>query len=134
VYEKERTPAEVEADLVPRPPFPEENRQARLEFMDGIFKSRREIMGVKPHVMLESLVTHPDHHRRGAGSMLLKWGVAEADRLGVVGYLEASSEGKLLYERFGYKPVRDILFDARKYGGDKEDIHVAMLRQPQPSE
>jgi GNAT superfamily N-acetyltransferase len=123
VEEKERTPEEIEEGLQLRPPFPEENRPAKIEFMDGIFKSRRE-WGAKPQVMLESLVTHPDHHRRGAGSLLLKWGIAEADRLGVIAYLEASDNGAPLYRRFGFETVRNIEFDARKYGGDKIDIHI----------
>jgi GNAT superfamily N-acetyltransferase len=123
VEEKERLPEEVEKGLQLRPPFPEENRAAKVEFMDGIFKSRRE-WGTKPQVMLESLVTLPDHHRRGAGSMLLEWGIAEADRLGVITYLEGSDNGAPLYRKFGFEPVSDIKFDTRKYGGDKIDTHI----------
>jgi GNAT superfamily N-acetyltransferase len=125
VFDAERTWKEVEEGLQPRPTFPEDNAPARLYFMEGICKSRREVMGTKPHVMLESLVTHPDHHRRGAGSMLLKWGVGEADKLGIVAYLEGSAAGAPLYKKFGYEPVRDIEFDSTKYGGERVDIHVA---------
>jgi GNAT superfamily N-acetyltransferase len=123
---KERTPEEVEKGLQLRPPFPEENRDARIEFMDGIFSSRRE-WGTKPQVMLESLVTHPAHHRRGAGSLLLKWGVEEADKLGLIGYLEASEAGAPLYKKFGFEPIKTIIFDAKKYGGDQMGVHVVCL-------
>jgi predicted N-acetyltransferase YhbS len=127
VFDKERTAEEVEQGFQLRPSFPEENREARIAFMDGIFKSRREFIGGKPHVMLESLVTSPDHHRRGAGSMLLKWGTEKVDELGVVGYLEASDDGAPLYARFGYEPIREIEFDTRKYGGTTTDVHVVCI-------
>jgi GNAT superfamily N-acetyltransferase len=122
IEEKERTPEQVDAGLQLRPPFPEENREAKIAFMDGIFKSRRE-WGCKPQVMLESLVTHPDHHRRGAGSMLVKWGVEQADRLGLLGYLEASGDGAPLYRKFGFEQVNSIEYDTRPFGGDTVDIH-----------
>jgi GNAT superfamily N-acetyltransferase len=125
VFDKERPWEEVERGMQPRPSFPEDNAPARLEFMEGINKSRREIVGTKPHVILEGLITHPDHHRRGAGSKLLKWGVDESDRLGIIGYLEASADGAPLYKRFGYERVGDIYFDGSKYGGDGVDLHLA---------
>ncbi|KAK7437759.1 acetyltransferase [Colletotrichum acutatum] len=51
---------------------------------------------------LDTLVTHPDYQRRGAASMLLKWGCALADEDGVAAYVDASKTGKGLYERFGF--------------------------------
>jgi GNAT superfamily N-acetyltransferase len=124
IYETERTLEEVEEDLLPRRTWPEDNRAARLDFLGGIFQSTKEIMGTKPHVILESLITHQDHHRRGAGSLLLSWGVGEADRLGLVAYLAASEAGKPLYERFAFEPVGEVIFDGTKYGGKSKDLHV----------
>ncbi|GJC82238.1 hypothetical protein ColLi_05076 [Colletotrichum liriopes] len=51
---------------------------------------------------LDTLVTHPDYQRRGAGSLLLKWGCELADENGVGAYVDASKAGKGLYERFGF--------------------------------
>ncbi|QDS68092.1 hypothetical protein FKW77_010070 [Venturia effusa] len=130
VQKEEITREELENTLVCRPPFPEENRAARLSFMENIFNSRRELLGTQPHVDLEVLVTHPDHHRRGAGSMLLQWGVDEMDKLGLIGYLEASAIGNPLYERFGFEGVRELNWDTRPYGGTETDIHTVMIRQP----
>jgi GNAT superfamily N-acetyltransferase len=124
VYDAERTPEEADEDLQPRPTWPEENRAARLDFLGGIFRSTREIMGTQPHVILESLLTHQDHHRRGAASLLMKWGVEEADRLGLVTYLAASEAGKPLYERFAFEPVGEVVFDGTKYRGERKDLHV----------
>ncbi|OHE96130.1 acetyltransferase [Colletotrichum orchidophilum] len=51
---------------------------------------------------LDTLVTHPDYQRRGAASMLLRWGCELADENGVGAYVDASKAGALLYERFGF--------------------------------
>jgi len=62
--------------------------------------------------------------------LLMAWGTAEMDRLGLFGYLEASAAGKPLYEKFGFKVARQVVFDATKYGASEKDVHAAMLRQP----
>ena len=51
---------------------------------------------------LDSLATHPEYQRRGAGSMLVKWGCDLADRDGVKAYVDGSKDGAPLYERFGF--------------------------------
>ncbi|KAL0782607.1 hypothetical protein CaCOL14_000513 [Colletotrichum acutatum] len=63
---------------------------------------RGRVMGDERHYYLDTLVTHPDYQRRGAASMLLKWGCALADEDGVAAYVDASKTGKGLYERFGF--------------------------------
>lgn len=42
------------------------------------------------------------HRKRGYGSALVKWGSDLADKLGVECYLDASPDGKPLYEKNGY--------------------------------
>lgn len=51
---------------------------------------------------LDMLGTHPDYRKRGAGSMLVKWGCDLADREGVGAYVDASKAGAPLYEKFGF--------------------------------
>ncbi|KAL6238443.1 hypothetical protein BDW75DRAFT_201360 [Aspergillus navahoensis] len=53
-------------------------------------------------VDLDTLATHPDYQRRGAGSMLLQWGCDLADEAKVALYVDASRAGAPLYERFGF--------------------------------
>lgn len=123
VFERERTVEEIEGTLQLQPPFQGENRPARSEFLVGLNNNRRESMGTKPVILLEQLSTLPEHHRRGAGSMLMKWGTEQSDKLGIVGRLEASAAGAPLYERFGYETVDEVVFDATKYGADEVDVH-----------
>lgn len=58
------------------------------------------------------LFTHPDHRRKGVGSLVMKWGLDHADRLGLEAFLEATKEGKPCYESVGFKVV------------EKHDLHV----------
>lgn len=51
---------------------------------------------------LDTLGTHPDYQRRGAGSMLVQWGCDLADKDGVAAYVDASKEGASLYQRHGF--------------------------------
>lgn len=62
------------------------------------------------------LGTHPDYQRRDYGSMLLKHGLALADRRGARSYPAASPQGLGLYPRHGWEPVDEALFDMAKYG------------------
>ena len=49
------------------------------------------------------LVTHPDYRRRGAGTILCKWGLEQATQKGWVLTVIASPLGKLIYEHLGYR-------------------------------
>ncbi|KIW04009.1 uncharacterized protein PV09_04835 [Verruconis gallopava] len=131
VFDRPRSMEDVEKTFTLREMFEEENVEARKEFMEGIWKSRREVMGGQPHVMLDSLICDPDHHRRGAGRMLVQWGIEKSVEMGIPAYLEGSSAGKRLYLSVGYQPVREIVFDGTKYGATEKDVHTAMLRPPQ---
>ncbi|UKZ83089.1 hypothetical protein TrVFT333_010891 [Trichoderma virens FT-333] len=76
------------------------------------------------------LHTDPDHQRRGAGGKCLQWGTSEADRLGLVSYLEASEEGRPLYEKYGFKEVDRIVVDLTKWGGTEDAVAYLMIREP----
>ena len=51
---------------------------------------------------LDTLGTHPDYWRRGAGSLLVKWGCDLADADGVSAYVDASKDGAPLYAKYGF--------------------------------
>lgn len=66
---------------------------------------------------LDTVATHPDYQRCGAGSMLVKWGCDIADSEGVSAYVDASKDGAPLYAKFGFvdysKPGEEIASMAR---------------------
>ncbi|GAB7351135.1 hypothetical protein MBLNU459_g1592t1 [Dothideomycetes sp. NU459] len=57
-------------------------------------RERARIMGEREHWYLKTLATHPSHQGRGAGSMLIGWGLDRADEDGLEAYLEASPTGE----------------------------------------
>jgi GNAT superfamily N-acetyltransferase len=57
------------------------------------------------HLLVDNLYTDPAHHRRGAGSMLMRHCCDEADRKGFSSMLEASPKGLGVYESVGFRRV-----------------------------
>lgn len=82
--------------------------------------------------VLNILVTDVNHHRRGAGAMLLAWALRKADSAQLPAFLEASEMGRPLYERFGFKPQEKVKWDLSKYGSEGWDVSTAMIRDPLP--
>ncbi|KAI6860843.1 hypothetical protein KC338_g6799 [Hortaea werneckii] len=68
-------------------------------------RRRRELMGGRGHWYLEIIATHPRYQGRGAGSMMINWGLERADQDNVAAYLEASPEAVSLYEKLGFQNV-----------------------------
>lgn len=72
-------------------------------FFDG---RRKRVKGSA--VLLDMCFTDPEYHRRGAGKMLVNWGVQRADEMGVKAFVEASPEGRRLYESCGFEMVEEV--------------------------
>ena len=88
-------------------------------------------MGDRPHYFLEVLATRPEWHRNGAGGMLIKWGVEQADRDGLECYIEASPDGLELYKRYGWEEVEDYDVEYEGEDGGKRVYRTVLLvRKP----
>jgi hypothetical protein len=62
--------------------------------------------------------------------MLLSWGIDKAEEMGVPCYVQASSEGETLYEKFGFEVLSVEVFDLGKYGLEGVEMMVEMVRWP----
>jgi GNAT superfamily N-acetyltransferase len=129
----EFTPAEASEEELDQlsskpPPPPEANADAWNDFFGYLSEQRRKFLGKKRIGFLHVLTTHPDHHRRGAGGLLLKYFLDSVDREHIEAYLEASEAGKPLYTRHGFKPVFEKTFDLHKYGGKGIEQNTVMIR------
>ncbi|KAG9196647.1 hypothetical protein G6011_01768 [Alternaria panax] len=129
INEQERSEEEARR-MYPVPDGQDEGRQGLLDFMAFLSRVRREYMGTKPFYFLHILVTHPDHHRRGAGSMLLEWGTKQADRARLPAFLESSPMGRPLYEKMGFQTKEVVTWDLARYGLEGTDFSTVMLREP----
>lgn len=74
------------------------------------------------------LAVHPDHQRRGAGTLLVNWGFEKAKLLGLPAYLEASIAGYPLYLRLGMCVVDTVVVKAEDWGGDHDRRYPGMVK------
>ena len=124
---KERTWEEVDAGLTIPPPYEESDPDMFAELFKLFNANKREILGRRPYYVLDTLVTLQAHERRGAGSMLVRWGCEKADEVGVEAFLEASPMGAPMYARHGFQAVKTVELDLRRWSGeDKMDFIVSL--------
>lgn len=124
INEKERTEEEIQT-MLPKPNR-EKDSAISIELQDYLTRVRKQYMGTKPFVFLSLLITHPEHQRRGAGAMLIQWGLDKADELKLPSFLEASDAGKPLYERFGFETQEVTTWDNTKYVSARCTLQMQM--------
>jgi GNAT superfamily N-acetyltransferase len=76
------------------------------------------------------LAVRPSYQRKGLGSRLLAPVLELADNGFAKTYIEASEQGRGLYEKFGWVEVDEIVIDLSPYGGAKEEKMALMMREP----
>jgi GNAT superfamily N-acetyltransferase len=63
---------------------------------------------------LAALVCHEDHQGKGAGAMLMRYGLNQGNDLSADIYLEASPPGVPVYNHFGFKEIdRVVVLDGQ---------------------
>ncbi|KAK0659707.1 putative acetyltransferase, GNAT family [Cercophora samala] len=70
--------------------------------LPGLFTSDMDLPQ-EPHWYLALIVTLPDYKGSGAGRLLMEWGIKKVDEDEQDAYLEASPEGKPLFEKYGFR-------------------------------
>lgn len=63
--------------------------------------------------VLNICFVHPDHRRRGVGSLLVKWGIQKADELGLETFIEAAEPGVPLYLSHGFGAMDEFCIDPK---------------------
>ncbi|KAJ6111518.1 hypothetical protein N7523_007579 [Penicillium sp. IBT 18751x] len=103
------------------PPWHEDmDKQDCDDFVAKLEGNRQRCFGDTKNYYLDMLGTHPDYRKRGAGSMLVKYGCDLADEHGVGAYVDASKAGAPLYAKFGFVDESgpdsgDVAAMARRY-------------------
>jgi GNAT superfamily N-acetyltransferase len=121
IYDEEKPYDKPERREVGAPWIPEnEGRSVVEKALRGWYEIRFARMN-KPHVLLNIAFTHPKHRRRGAGRLFMEWGVKKADELRVESFIEATDEGVLLYENYGYRVMEPFVMDAKPENGEELD-------------
>lgn len=66
--------------------------------------------GINEHWELEELAISPKYQRRGVGTMLLSWGMAQATKHRMPIVLAASADGEYLYRKQGFQEYGRVEF------------------------
>lgn len=78
------------------------------------------------------MAVHPAHRSRGIGSLLMDVGISCADDLGLECWMEASSMGKPLYEKFGFRSLLKVDFKVENPEASDEWRKCAHEMTPPP--
>lgn len=100
-------------DSEPAPPpvftedmYPHGGDQAlAVRFFKANYDAKVRHVGDQSAWFLSTIVVGNNFQRRGVGSLLMRYGVEKADEEGWVAYVNASPEGKTLYEKFGFRTM-----------------------------
>ncbi|KAI1190086.1 acyl-CoA N-acyltransferase [Nemania serpens] len=102
------------------------NVEACEALFGGLYELRLKHYTSVKHVHLTALHVHPDHQRRGAGKMLVMWGIEEAKKLGLPAFLESSEAGHSLYESCGFRDTDKHVVDFAKWGKPGKSVNCFM--------
>lgn len=80
--------------------------------------------------VLGTLNTDPKHSRRGAGALLLQWGIEEGRKRGLPVYLHSSLQGHALYLKHGFRDLEELVADFSKWGLEERNYNWAMVKEP----
>ncbi|KAK7752439.1 hypothetical protein SLS62_005592 [Diatrype stigma] len=102
---------------------PGSNVEACELLFDGIDEQKERLIGERPCV-------YPKHQGRGAGGMLVNWGIEEAKRRGLPAYLVSSEAGHPLYQKWGFRDLGLLRVDFSKWGATEKQNNWVMIYEP----
>lgn len=97
-------------------------------YLAGQSERHERIMARREHWYLALICAAPGAEGRGVGSGLVRWGADRADADGCAAYLEASPEGRPLFEKFGWRVVERLELLGGAY------VECSMVRDAVPAE
>ncbi|KAI0411392.1 putative GNAT family acetyltransferase [Xylaria grammica] len=98
-----------------------------LDILEGWGRVTEEVqeqaVGGRPCYRLTFMGTDPAHERKGAASMMVRWGLGQCKRDGVPGYLESTLDATPFYEKMGFVAFKNISLRYQVEGNDKHEVY-----------
>lgn len=80
-------------------------------------------------LVLDCLAVCTDHHRRGIGGQLVKWGTELADEMQVEAVVEASMKGAPVYARHGFESMGKMQYNMPAKFGDRQTPDLFFMKR-----
>lgn len=110
----------------------DERRDANKEHAQAFTEAARETFQEyfakyrDKQIHLWLIFTHPDYRRRGAGSLLMKWGIDTAEEKDWPVTVFASPMGELLYASHGFQKIATKVV---RFDGEDEKLVSAIMEK-----
>ncbi|KAI0478144.1 putative GNAT family acetyltransferase [Xylaria cf. heliscus] len=110
-----------------------------MRILEGWGRAAEEVqeqtVGDRPCYRLTFMGTDPSHERRGAASMMVRWGLEKCNKDNVLGYLESTLDAVPFYEKMGF--VKSGQISLKYQIGDQNRYEVydefAFVYHPNPT-
>ena len=79
---------------------------------------------------LSLMCVYPKFQRCGVGRLLMEWGLAKMDSLGLESFIEATDSGKALYARCGYRSVEKVSVNVDRVDPSAEWMKLSRQLMP----
>ncbi|KAH9905774.1 putative GNAT family acetyltransferase [Xylariomycetidae sp. FL2044] len=99
-------------------------------------EAEEKVLGSTPSYHLSFIATDPSYLKRGAASLLLKWGVDRCGEEGVPAYLESTKEAAPFYEKHGFSAMHVLSLDLTTNGDGEARTYeeISFLFDPRTPE
>ncbi|KAK3715234.1 hypothetical protein LTR37_007201 [Vermiconidia calcicola] len=91
--------------------LPEKQRKKARARLQPVLDMRTKWLAGRGHAILMYMATDTAWRRRGAATAVVQWGLDLCKELGIVAYLEASEEGRPVYQKLGFEVVEEVEFE-----------------------
>ncbi|PYI03678.1 acyl-CoA N-acyltransferase [Aspergillus sclerotiicarbonarius CBS 121057] len=109
--------------------YPEGMRVDVYEAFWALLKDKQGLFVGEGDFVLEFLATLPSAQGKGVGTALLQWGIEQADKRNARVYLEATTDGYALYQKYGWRDLEVMELDFTAFGGVGSQKWFAMMRE-----
>ncbi|KAI1486660.1 acyl-CoA N-acyltransferase [Biscogniauxia mediterranea] len=109
-----------------------EEKERCLRILGPMWDVREQLFGNRHHIYLHALAVHPDHQRRGVGSLLVQQGIQIAEQFGLPIYTESSQPAIHLYKSLGFEQLTHVrlIHKAEVLGEDKDSEVPLVVKMP----
>ncbi|KAF2475795.1 uncharacterized protein BDR25DRAFT_339793 [Lindgomyces ingoldianus] len=102
------------------------------EWTKQMEEAQEKVVGSTPCYRLNFMGTDPVHERRGAASMMLRWGLEQCRKHNAPAYLESTIEAAPFYEKNGFIAIETLSLKLQdSYGCVETYKEIGFLYRPQ---